>query len=339
MATQIRTTLIPAIAKINPVNTFILDLFFGERRYFDTAKVQFDVAETSETTAGFRSFLKNANVVKKDGFNVITLDPLNINEMIPMTGVDAKNRGFGQPQFGGAADPAAAALETELTGFGKLRKRAKRLEVKAAYEALTTGKIVYGQDGIAEIDFNMPSENIETVATLWSDSSADPVGDMIATYDDMGEKPEAVVLGRSAYLAFVNHPKVLTANNADGKGMNFEKATADMVDSRGKGVLFVGRLVDRPIEVYCDMTTYKDESGSTQYYMPSDRAVYGSSGNGALLYGGIPVAQGDRVSNVAAEFVPSIITEENPVSVSQLYRSAPLPTLRYAAAFVSQKVV
>jgi len=339
MATEIRTSLIPAIGKINRVNPFILDLWFVERRYFDTAKVRFDVAETAKTTAGFRSFLKKADVVKKDGFSVITLDPLSINEAIVKTARDAKERGFGQPLFGGDADPASEAIRQELEDFAKLRERAKRLEIRTAYEALETGKIKYGEDGIDEIDFNMPEDNIETVATPWDDNDADPIADMIAVYDEMGTQPEAVVLGREAYLAFVNNQNVLTSDTDGGKGKNFEKAPVDQVGREGKGVIFVGTLTDRPLEVYADLQTYTDDNGDTAHYHNPKVAVYGSTGYGALLYGGVPVPQGSDIGMVAAEFVPVTVTTDDPPMVSNVYRSAPLPTLRLASAFYSQTVV
>lgn len=338
MATEVRTSLIPAIGQINRVNTFILDRWFSERRFFDTSKVRFDVAETAKTTAGFRSFLKKANVVKKDGFAVITLDPLSINEAIVKTARDARERGFGQPMFCGQSDPASEAMRQELEDFAKLRERAKRLEVRTAYEALTRGKIKYGEDGIDEIDFNMPSENVETVGTSWLDiENSNPIFDMINVYDDMDVKPEDVVLGRQAYLGFIYNKNVRTGNDQNGKGQNFKKAEAFEVGREGKGVIYVGTLVDRPLDVYVDMQTYTDEDNNTKFYLDPERALYGSAGYGALLYGGVPVPMGSDIALVATEFVPVTVTTDDPPMVSNVYRSAPLPTLRLASAFVSQR--
>ena len=338
MAVEVRTEQIPAIAEIKPVNTFVLDTIFGETRYFATQKVRFDFAVTSNQTAEFKSFLEKANVITKDGYNVVELTPLSINQSIVKTAEDAKLRGFGEPVIG--AEPASEAeqqLQDELEGFAKLRAMAKRKEVQVAYEAMVRGKIAYGIDGIDEIDFGMPNDHKEVLATPWTDNSADPIADMIAVYDKMDTQPDIVILSKTAYNAFISNPNVLT-DRADGKAKNFQKAEAGESGRYGKGVVYVGTLVDRPLEVVVDMQVFKDEDGNNVEALANDYAVYASRGAGARLYGGVPMTQGNKVGLVAVEFLPLVETQENPAQVELIYRSSPLPTLRNPNAFYSQKV-
>lgn len=339
MALEIRTELAPAVAVLEPVNTFILDRAFVDRRYFESVKVKFDLAKTSNKTAPYRSFLDKATVVEKDGYNTVEVPTLNINIATVRTAEDARYRGFGEPQFGiGQADPMAEQIRSELEGFGKLRAMAKRREVFAAYEALTTGKIQYGIDGIDEINFGIPPEQIETVSPDWTDSNADPIADMIAVYDEMRVKPTTVVLGVEAYHAFLNNPNVLT-DRTDGKAQNFQKSDASQVGIYGQDVIRVGMLVDRPLEVVCDMSFGEIAEGDSRNLLDPKYATYVSGDTGKLLYGGVPIPSGDRVMNTATEFLPITVVEEDPAQVKDVYRSAPLPAITDPWAVWSQKVV
>lgn len=335
MATELLSTIIPAVAEINHVNDFVLRRVFATPRFFETAEVQYDLAQTTKESAGFNSFVNEAKIVEKDGFKKVILNPFAINEKTIKNPGTAGARGFSQPQFGGG-DGGDAELESELEDFGKLRARAKRLEVKTAYEAMTTGKIVYGQDGIPEIVFGMPNDNIETVTNLWSDqTNGDPVADMIAAYDAMSTKPDAVILGYSAYQAFRAHPKVHTERTSDGKSANVEAAAAADVGKEGRGVIFVGRLVERPLEIYCDMSVASVD-GTDEYLLDGKKVVYAASGAGERLYGGVPVAP-DQLA--AIEFAPLRSVQDDPAQTSYIYRSRPLPTLKNPYGFYCQQVL
>ena len=339
MALEIRYELAPAVGVLAPLNTFILDRLFPKRKYFGTQKVRFDLAKVENEAATFRSFADRATVVDKEGFRTIELTPLNINEAIIKTSEDAKYRGFGEPQNGGEADPLAQVLQEELEGFNRLKRRAKTREIASAYEALTTGKIQYGVDSIQEIDFGIPAEQIETVAPTWDDPSSDPVGDMIAVYDDMIVKPTTAVLGKEAYHAFLQNPNVITTEyNSNGKAKNVEKAQPTEVGQYGQGVIKVGTLVDRPLEIVCDMTV-AEVDGTTRPLLDPKHVVYGSGETGGVYYGGVPVSGGSGVVLEAVEFLPITITEDDPAQVKDVYKSSPLPAITNPYSVWSQKVL
>lgn len=345
MATVYRTSLIAAVAILKPVDLSVSGLFFplGTDSYFTTPEVEFDVVTQNGTSADYNSFSKEANVVKKDGFDTIKLNPLNINESTNITAENSKNRGAGEPQYGGASTVATSngSLQRELDGFGLLRGRGDRAVKKAMYEALMTGKIVYGQDGIKEIDFNMPAGN-KTVLTgtdIWTDAGANPVASLISVYDGADISPESVVLSETAYAAFIAHATTLTTDNTStGKKRNFQPADLSTVPSGAK-FFKAGRLADRPLDVYVEQDTYKNSAGTKVKYLSDGFAVFGNADAGQMLFGGIPMLNGENINWVSASMMLKVDTKENPTKVDRIYQSAPLPTLKDASAFYSMKVI
>lgn len=346
MAVQYRTSLVAAVVLLKPVDMSVRDLYFPVKRdsYFSTPQVEFDIATVAETSAEYNSFAKQANVVKKVGFDEVKLYPLNINESIPITSENTKNRGVGEPKYGSvsrSSGNANKALQSELDGFRYLKARGDRKVKIAMYEALMTGAIVYGQDGIPVIDFNMPAGNkeVETGTDLWSDSGSDPIAKMISVYDSMSISPESATMSETAYAAFISHAKVLTTDNdSTGKKANFTKSDLSKVKSGSKHFK-AGRLVDRPLDVYVEMDTYKNAAGTDIKYLTDGFVVFGSSSTGQLFYGGIPMSRGDSVVWVSADVMLKVDTKENPVSVDRIFQSAPLPVLKNAEGFYSLKVL
>ena len=338
MATVYRTTLIPAVAVLRPVDMGAEELFFGQRTYFDTQEVEFDAATLDGTTASYNSFANTANVVKKDGFDTITLNPLNINESINITADNQRNRGVGATKYMPEGS-GNQALRTELEGFGKLKARADRARKKAMYEAMLTGKIQYGQNGIAEIDFNMPAGNIEveTGTDLWTDAGSDPITKLISVYDGMDVTPEAVIMSQAALTAFNNHADVRYHSDSDGKPADVIKYTGDI--KAGAKFIKVGRLVDRPLDIYLEIDTYFKSDGTTRTdYLAAGFCVFGGSESGQMLFGGVPMLSGDNITWEATEFIPSVDTQNNPVKIDRIFRSSPLPTLKNSKGFYSLKV-
>jgi len=342
MAVELKTELIPAIATLRPVPMEIGGLFFGgTRQFFNGVKVEFDVATVNGQSAGYNSFSSQAKVVKKDGFDTITLDPLNINEATDITAENTKQKSFGFDKYGNSAGGTdTAQLTSELEGFNLLRNRGLRAVKKAMYEAITTGKIVYGQNGIVDIDFNMPAGNKEvlTGTSLWSNVDSDPVAKLTSVYDSMLVTPEACVMSETAYNAFKAHAEVLTVDNiTTGTKRNFIASENITVDA-GTKLVKVGRLADRPLDVYMELDSYLVGTTKTPYMTPNF-VVFGSSSVGGQLFGGVPTLGNGGISWEATEFLPLVITEENPVSVTRVYKSAPLPVLLNTNGFYSLKVL
>lgn len=345
MATTYRTSLIAAVAVLKPVDLSIGELFFpqGNDSFFSTPEVEFDVVTQNGTSAGYNSFSKAATVVKKEGFDTVRLNPLNINESTDITSENSKNRGAGEPKYGAVSTTTSnnSSLQRELDGFSMLKGRGERAVKKAMYEALMTGKIAYGQDGIKEIDFNMPAEN-KTVLTgtdVWTDAAANPVKDLIAIYDAANIAPESAVMSETAYSSFIGHNTTLTTDDsANGKKRNFQPADLSNIPSGAK-FFKVGRLSDRPLDVYVELDTYKDEAGNSVRYLTDGFVVLGTAEAGQMLYGGIPMANNGNIDWVSAPMMLKVDTQENPVRVDRIYQAAPLPTLKNSSAFYSLKVM
>jgi hypothetical protein len=177
-------------------------------------------------------------------------------------------------------------------------------------EALTTGTITLSSNGQSyTYDYGVPASHKKTVATSWSDASADIIGD-IQSYVDM-MKAEGVTITRAICNSSV-------ANN-------FKKNTA----MKNAIYVFAGGTVDITTEVarrYIESETkvkivvndnvYVDEQGQSHKYIPDDTIVFMPDGILGYTNLGTTPEESDLMNNLNANV--SIVNEGVAVTTSQM---------------------
>ena len=177
-------------------------------------------------------------------------------------------------------------------------------------EALTTGTITLSSNGQSyTYDYGVPATHKKTVATSWSDASADIIGD-IQSYKDM-MKAEGVTITRAICNSSV-------ANN-------FKKNTA----MKNAIYVFAGGTVDITTEVarrYIASETgvtivvndnvYVDEQGQAHKYVPNDTIVFMPDGILGYTNLGTTPEESDLMNNLNANV--SIVNEGVAVTTSQM---------------------
>lgn len=336
---QDKISFVSAIAQMVDVDLGVKDLVFGQPTLLATELIQYDSAVVEGVAPEYNSFRNTANVVTKDGKDIVTLAPVNFNEAISKNAIDATATSFGEnPYGGGQVDARTQAL---LNGVGKLRLNHLVGEKKIIYEALSTHKIAdgyVGKNGTEDIVFNVPAANKEVLATgLWNDpANSDPIGDMKNAVAKMKIKPSFVIMNQTTLGYFLASAKVRSADDtSNGKARNYfinEAANADADFYRD------GRIRDAELnlDVYVEKGSRKTASGTVPY-LADGYVIYGGSGYGEFYYGGIPMAVNGGMTMVAAEFDVSEVITQNPVAHDIIYRSAPLPVLKMSEGFYSQK--
>lgn len=354
-----RKSVIKAVLGMFPVDMKIVEMFFGRGELNDSQQVTFDIYEGGAGIALKGNFEKQSNTVNKDGFSTITVNPIQINEKVTDGVANTNKRRIGQSDTGavegGLSEAETRAVEDDMEGFAKLKKRALRLIKLSVYDVLTTGKVtVSGADSVTdEIDFGLVNKIVNDASTAgqieWNDTtSGDPIKQLESEALAMGEyAPNAFVLGTEARKAFLAHPKVRTVDNTTtGKRANFIQGTAS--ERAGKSTAHMKYLGTTAgddglaLEIYAELDTYVNAASATVPYLDKNFVVGGNTGsdiNASMQYGAIPIAQGSgdnvaMVSLMQTEWIDGRI-KQDPAGIQRQYKSSPLPTMNQQKGFIS----
>ena len=355
----VKTSIIAAVAMLQTVDNSILKMAFPVEYTHDSQKVEFDVYDGGADIALKGSFLQQSNVVSKDGYKTVTVNPMQINESITDAPVNFNKKRIGESLAGdikGIDARKQMQIEADMKGFAKLKKRGQRLIKKSAYDVLVTGKVVVSaKDGKTdEIDYGLTNKIVNDTATAgqyeWNDTdNSNPIEQLETVALGMKQyAPNTFVLGFESHKAFINHPKVLTSDNTTtGKKANFYLPTKEERAAKSTDTfIFVGTTAGdygKSLEIYVELDEYND--GTTDVaYMDKNYAVGFKRGNseaGQIQYGNIPVAvdrgaDSEIESFVGKEWIDADV-KKDPAGVKRYYRSSPLPTMNQPKAFVSIK--
>jgi len=355
----VKVSIIAAIAILETVDMTAINAVFPAEFSHDSAKIEFDRYNAGIEIASKGSFDAQAGIVGKDGFQTITVTPMQINESITDGVVNVGKKRIGETVYGdkkGISAGLQRSVENEMKGFQKLKLRAERLIKKSGYDVLVTGKLTVSADGVPtdELDFGLTNKVVNDNATAgiyqWNDTTnSDPINQLENYSLNMGKFGVNVfILGFEAHKAFIKHPKVMTASNTTtGKNANFINATPEQTAAKSTDTyIFVGVTAGaygRVLEIYVELDQYNDGS-SDVYYMDKNFAVgfrRDNEENAQRHYGLIPVATGDgeNIEIIGFEGKEWIDGEakKNPVWIARYYRSSPLLTMNQPKAFVSIK--
>jgi len=168
----VKTSVIAAIAILQTVDLSIGKMAFPSEFTHDGYKVEFDVYEGGDEIALKGDFAKESNIVNKDGYQTITVNPMKVNESIVDAVKNAGRKRIGQDIYGenkgGLSDAQRREIEEDAEGFGKLKKRSQRLIKKSMYDVLVTGKVTVSANGAVtdEIDYGMTNKIVNDMEIL-----------------------------------------------------------------------------------------------------------------------------------------------------------------------------
>jgi len=342
---QDKKELVQAVQTVVAVDNTIMNLLFPTERFHVTETIEYDASTVEGVAPSYNSFKNKANVVSKDGFDTVTLNPVNYNESISKTAIEANARKFGENIYGDTAGMVSPIQRSLLDGVSKLELRTQVGKKAIMYEALTTHKIAggfFGTSGAEDIEFAVPAANKEVLANTgdnlyWDNASAKPLTNLLRIYRAMKVKPTAIVMGSTEYGYFYDNAQIATVDNlTTGEKKNFyvnEAADSSSQAFRAGRINYKGMILD----VWVEPQTRLLANGSRTPYMP-DKYVVFASNNGEIHYGGIPVAQNGTVENITAPFDVQEIVEINPPVHEVVYRAAPLPVLKNGEEYYSLKV-
>lgn len=206
---------------------------------------------------------------------------------------------------------------------------------------LTTGTITMVSNGQAyTYDYGLDSNQKPVVAISWSTNTADIIGD-IRTWQDnredvTGVRPIRAICSRKTFGYILQNTAIKNAvwgvqNNAP---INEAKAKAYLLD-------------ELDLEVVIYTKRYKDESGTTQKYVPDDTFVLIPPGNlGNTWFGTTPEESDllasssvDNVSVVDTGVAVTTMRRADPVNVETKVTQIALPSFEMADQIIIADVI
>lgn len=336
---QSKVAFTKALQNIVKVDMGIQSLLFPKQPAKAGKFIKFDVSNVEGVAPEYNDFKNSPIVVQNEGFDTVTVAPVNYSLAKHKEDIDLETREFGiTPED---KDWASARERIALNGVGRLKLNVQ-VGIKAMiYEAITTGKIknaYQGKEGIEDIVFNIPTSNIfvndGTTYKYWDDVDSTPLDDIKRVYDAMTIKPEMVIMGDKEYSLFYDNKQVMDATNSStGTKRNFivnEDKSKKKFKNMGT-IMYKGMTID----VYVEKQTRLLPDKTRVPFMAEKKVSFASSGSSTTEFGGIPtVEKGKGVFRVAREeLVGEFIKKEPPVSHKIVYQTAPLPLIKNGEAF------
>jgi len=190
----------------------------------------------------------------------------------------------------------------------------------------------------AEVDWGMPGGHLITLSVStdkWGHADSTPLGNL-RTWGNLiaqaaGVSANVATLGADAADALINHAGVQSLLD----NRRIEAGMIELAERGVEGITYLGRL--NGIDLYEDLRTYADETGTATPYTPVDRVVLGARGADNRMHYG-PISDLKCPNPRVARWVKTWEQEEP----SQRYlavHSSPLPGLHQPDSVVSAKVL
>ena len=176
-------------------------------------------------------------------------------------------------------------------------------------EALTTGTITVSGNGQSfTYDFGVPADNKKTVATAWSNATADIIGDITSYVDAM--KAKGVNITRAICNSSV--AKCFRTNTAIKNAIYvFAQGTVPVTTARAIDYIYN----ETGVTFYVYDNVYVNESGTAVKYIPDDTVVLMPDGDLGYTNMGTTPEESDLMNSLGANV--SIVDNGVAVTTSQ----------------------
>lgn len=222
-------------------------------------------------------------------------------------------------------------FDDEITLIKAARVTLERMRM----EALTAGTVTLGSNGQAySYDYGVPADQKVDVTKVWSDPSADIIGDITKFVEDM--KAKGVVITRAVCNSSV--AKNFRTNNAIKNAIYvFANGTVNVTTARALDYIYN----ETGISIYVYDDVYVNESGQAVKYVPDNTLVLMPEGTLGNTHFGVTPEESDLSNSLNAEV--SIIENgvavttygtEDPVNVETKVSMVALPSFERANEIV-----
>lgn len=325
-------TMMQAIERMAPLNTFIRDTFFPNRPTFHTKKVDVDFKKGSRRLAPFVHPVIGGKVMEHRGYQTESyVPPLVAPDKVTLAS-DLNNRLPGESIYS-TRTPEERSQEILANDLAELDETITRREEWMCAQAIFTGKIPVVGEGINEIiDFQFTNKETLSGADLWTDATSDPIEYIKQKYTLVQKNglvnPNILILAHDVQAAFLKHPKV--KDYVDKSKYDLAVISPRQLPN---GVTYIGTINELALDIYQYNAWYLDdwtnpESPETKPLVPDGTmALLSTEANYSIYYGGIELADEEtkQISIVEGTRVPDSWVEKRPARRVVNVSSRPIP--------------
>ncbi|WP_296201483.1 major capsid protein [uncultured Hyphomicrobium sp.] len=321
------------VETIEPLFSWLVPMFFGTVKTFETEFVEFDIVEGGRRIAPFVSPLAQGASTRDVGYRTYQLKPAYIKLLDTVRPESGFVRLPGEA-YGGSISPAERLARSVAAKIALHREMIETRWEAMAAEVLLTGKLTIKDMDYprAVVDFERdPNLTIE-VGTVWSNTgAATPLDDIVALADAINTASKGAVannlvmrtktwdslMKNTAVRDLVNRDKNLSPST---RGLEFGPRSSD------KKPVFRG-ILSGQYEIWTYDGYYEDDNGLAKPFIPEGRVIMSdSAGIEGVRYHG-------AIFDMEAGLAPIEIFQKsrelwNPSGQEVLTQSAPMLGVR-----------
>lgn len=307
-------TMTDAIERSTPVNNFLVDTFFPNKRNVDTDIVSVEFKRGGMQIAPY--LVKNANARalnmsrEKSKISWYKVPTMGARRIIGLE--DLQRRQFGErPDIYRAVRPEERFSKMQAQDLADLIKMHENRKAVMASEILFTGKVkmkAFADDGqIADVDeMIFDGFNEITPAVYWDNPAAKIYEDLYKIsekiQEDAGQIPTVAICGK-------NVEKYLLANTEikdwlliqNRQNLTMASFAPNFIAPNAR---FIGRISALNLEIYSFADTYFDDEGNKKYLVPENDILIGIPKQGFETHSPVSIFQNGQWHTINAAYVP-----------------------------------
>lgn len=324
-------TMMAAIEKMLPVNTFFLDTFFSNVETYPTEQIDVDFRKGKRKMAPFVAPRVGGITMDRQGFTTKSYTPPKIAPQRVLTKDDISNRSMGENVYS-TKTPEERAAEILGKDLSELDEMITRREEWMCREILINGKCVmkgFVDDKDTntidqEVDYSFTNKEILINTAKWDVDTSKKLADLrrwrLAVIQKTGRAPSVCIMSSDVAELFISDSKV--QDMFDKNKIKVGDITPTIVN---EAVTFIGRITSLGLDLYSYDEWYVDDAGVEQPMMPAKTLILGRPGMAKRIYGAVTQMEKGEFFTYEGERVPkSWSDEENEVKMIKI-TSRPLP--------------
>ena len=311
-------TLLQAIDKIMPTNTFFRDTFFPGADVFATENILVDFRKSRRKMAPFVAPRSKGVSIQREGYRTDNYTPPKMAPQRPITVDDIMIRGMGESVFS-QRTPADRQVELLAKDMAEFTAMMDRREEWMAAQLICGGVItMYGYSErlntnieISTMDFGFTNTVALTSTARWGQSAAAIYQNLhdwrLQTVQASGKAPTMCILGESAYLAFIND-----ADIQKKMAMYTGQIVVSQPSVKNDALIYIATIPGLGLELYTYSDWYVDEaSGNELPFVPLNACILGRPNMGGFRYGAVTQLENGQFVTYEGKRVPKSWADED----------------------------
>jgi hypothetical protein len=324
-------TMMRAIDKILPANTFFMDTFFNKVETYPTENIDVDYRKGKRKMAPFVAPRVGGITMDRQGFTTKSYTPPKIAPQRILTKDDISNRAMGENVYSTMTpeDRAAQILGKDLS---ELDEMITRREEWMCREIIINGKctmkgFVDDKDTNSvdqEVDYKFTNKETLTSVAKWDVETSTKLADLkrwrLSVIKKTGKAPTVCIMSSDVADLFIGDLNV--QEMFDKKSIKIGDITPAIIN---EAVTFIGRITSLGLDLYTYDEWYLDDEDVEQPMMPIKTLMIGRPGMAKRIYGAVTQMEKDEFYTCEGERVPKSWSDNaNEVKMLKI-TSRPLP--------------